>query len=70
MFLFSSFYGLRRKEKKHSLNPSISPFSFFLVSLFSFFGPTFFSGVGKEVRREWQIVREDAGVREGDRQLL
>jgi hypothetical protein len=58
-------HGFRRNEKQHSLNPGI-PFSlFFPLSI-----PLSFSDVGKEVKRERWIVRENAGVREGDHQLL
>jgi hypothetical protein len=42
------------------------PISFFLLS--PLFVPLF-SGVGKEVRREWRMLRKDIGVRKGDRQL-
>jgi hypothetical protein len=41
-------------------------FSFSFLSLSSFF---FLLGVGKEVRREQQIVQIDIGVHKGDRQL-
>jgi hypothetical protein len=58
-------HDLQRKEKQHSLNPSNSPFSF-VISLFSSFRPSFFLGIGKEVRREQHIMLEDVRVHEGD----
>jgi hypothetical protein len=63
-------HGLRRKEKKHSANSGISPVNLFLSFLFPLSVLLSFSDVGKEVRRERWLVREDARVREGDRQLL
>jgi hypothetical protein len=56
----------RRNKKQHSQNLGISPISLFSLSL-SF--PLSFLEVGKEVRRGWWIVREDAGVQEGDLRL-
>jgi hypothetical protein len=51
-----------------SLNPDISPMYLFSLSLsFPLSVPLSFSDVGKEVRREWRIVQEDAGVCEGHR---
>jgi hypothetical protein len=62
-------HGLRRKEKKHSLNPSNSIF-FFPFPFSSFFFSLSFSGAGNEARRERRIVQEDVGVRKGDHLLL
>jgi hypothetical protein len=45
--------------------PKISVFPLFPYSLSLSF-PLSFLEVGKEVRRGWWIVREDAGVQEGD----
>jgi hypothetical protein len=59
-------HGLRRKEKQHSLYPSISLFLSFSFLLFFLL----FSATGKEERWERRIVREHAGVRKGDRLLL
>jgi hypothetical protein len=63
-------HGSRRKEKQHSLNAGISPIYIFLSLSFPLFIPLSFLDVGKQVRRERRIVREDARVREGDHQLL
>jgi hypothetical protein len=50
------YQGLRRKEKQQTINPGISPISFFPLPI------PIFLDVEKEVRREWRIVREDVGV--------
>jgi hypothetical protein len=61
-------HGLRRKEKQHSLNLGI-PLSFsslfFILSIY----PSFFLGVGKDVR-ERQIVPEGVGMHKGGRLLF
>jgi hypothetical protein len=58
------YHGLKRKEKQNSLNLG-NPLFFSL-----FFLHFFLSFSGKEVRREWWIVREDMRVRKGNCLLL
>jgi hypothetical protein len=61
-------HGSRRKGRQHLEGPGI--FSYFLLFRSLLFPSIFlFSGAGKEVRREWRMVRREIGVRKGDRQF-